>query len=64
MFLIFIRLDLSSPVYETDSGELLNYITNNQKNELASVTNTTVVGLFRKEDKKGKSLFVKNGSRN
>jgi hypothetical protein len=34
----------------------MHYIDGKGKNTLTGVTNTTVVGLFRKEDKKGLTL--------
>ncbi|KAL4238500.1 cell redox homeostasis [Mactra antiquata] len=50
-------LELSSPLYETNSDDLLNYITKNEETSLTGVTNTTVVGLFRRGDQKEMEVF-------
>ncbi|XP_060569122.1 thioredoxin domain-containing protein 16-like, partial [Ruditapes philippinarum] len=50
-------LELSPPVYETDKNKLMQYIDGNGESTLTGVTNTTVVGLFRKKDKKEREIF-------
>lgn len=50
---MFHRIELAVPIYETDSKKLRQYIVGQSDKTVTGITNTTVVGLFRKEDKKG-----------
>ncbi|XP_053408771.1 thioredoxin domain-containing protein 16-like isoform X2 [Mercenaria mercenaria] len=56
-FSVLKLLELSPPVYETDNEKLMKYLVGKGESTLTGVTNTTVVGLFRKGDKHEKEVF-------